>query len=390
MSLALLVVRSAQQQDLPSIQLLSPVADQQLARAQDLVVKYAIADDGHACRVVLVINGRVVGTHEGCKLSVLVPEYELVLGSNLVEVIRQGDDYYNYEEQEASVTFAVVEPKQWPSVPSGGSRGASDAREACSQHDAACSRGACIHQVSDMCILYEDEWAREKGAIPRILHWVWVGGGGDIPAKFHPMMESWRRLHPNWQAVVWTDEKVTWELRNQALMLQADTYAELSDIVRLEVVERFGGVYVDTDFQALQVVPQPALSSPVPLPSLIFELPRSRTFTCLPRPPPTMLHLPPRALRYSCERMHSLWIRCCRASNSLSVPKKTQTFLHGVKAREKSGCARPSLGLSKAREVPESALSAKCLGLSPTILLTPRCAHCACHPHADPACGMDS
>ena len=39
----------------------------------------------------------------------------------------------------------------------------------------------------------------------------------------------------------------------RAILLQADTYAELSDIVRLEVVERFGGVYVDTDFEALQV-----------------------------------------------------------------------------------------------------------------------------------------
>jgi hypothetical protein len=293
-SLALLVVRSAQQQDLPSIQLLSPVADQQLARAQDLVVKYAIADDGHACRVVLVINGRVMGTREGCKLSVLVPEHELVLGSNLVEVIRQGDDYHNYEEQEATVTFTVVEPKQWPSVPSGGSRGASDAGEACSEHDAVCSRRACVHQVSETCILYEDEWAREKGAIPRILHWVWVGGGGDIPAKFHPMMESWRRLHPDWQTVIWTDEKVTWELRNQALMLQADTYAELSDIVRLEVVERFGGIYVDTDFQALQVVPHPALSSPVPLSSLLFGFTdvKDLHLSSAP-PPPTMLRLPP-------------------------------------------------------------------------------------------------
>ena len=278
-----LMVGSAQQQDIPPIQLLSPIASQELARAQDLVVKYAIADDGHACRVVLVVNGRVLGTREGCKMSVLVPEHELVMGANMVEVIRQGDDYYNYQEQEASATFTVIEPKQWPSLPSSRSAGAGAAGESCNQQDAACHQKVCIHQAANTCILYEDAWARENGAIPRILHWVWVGGGGDIPAKFHPMMDSWRHLHPEWQTVIWTDDKVTWELRNQALMRQADTYAELSDIVRLEVVERFGGVYVDTDFQALQVTPQPAPSSSLPRPRkpvascrLTFPLPGLR------------------------------------------------------------------------------------------------------------------
>jgi hypothetical protein len=299
-ALALLVAGAAPQQDQtpsPTIRVHSPAAGQQLARTQDLVVKYAIAEDGHACRVVLVVNGRVMGTREGCKMSVLVPEHELVLGSNMVEVIRQGDDYYDYQEQEVSVTFDVVEPRPWPDLPSGNAGGAG---VACDQDGATCARRACIHQVADACILYEDDWAREKGAIPRILHWVWVGGGGDIPAKFHPMMESWRRLHPAWQTVIWTDDKVTWELRNQALMLQADTYAELSDIVRLEVMERFGGVYVDTDFEALQVFSKL-------YPSLIPRIPLR------PHPPPVAFSPAPsvRTAWHSNKTVRSRWMKCC-------------------------------------------------------------------------------
>ena len=227
----------------------SPVPGQRLARGQDLVVKYAVGGEGQACRVVLVVNGRVLETRDGCRASIAVAADDLVPGSNAVELLRQGDD----QEQEATVTFDVVEPTPWPSPPGGA--GGDDAGDAgaCRKDDAACGRRACVHSVGDACVLYDDAWARAQGAVPRILHWVWVGGGGDIPDKFHPMMESWRRLHPDWQTVVWTDDKVTWELRNQASILQADTYAELSDIVRLEVVERFGGVYVDTDFEALQV-----------------------------------------------------------------------------------------------------------------------------------------
>jgi len=175
-----------------------------------------------------------------------------------MELFRQGDDR---EQEEAAVTFEIVDPEPWPTPPSADGKGdklsgtgvVGTDSDACMKDDATCKGQTCIHRVADKCILYQDTWARAHGDIPRILHWVWVGGGGAIPEKFHPMMESWRRLHPEWQTVIWTDDLVTWQLRNEAVLLQADTYAELSDIVRLEVVERFGGVYVDTDFEALQV-----------------------------------------------------------------------------------------------------------------------------------------
>ena len=249
--LLLMVVQTIEgpTEDVPagSMHVWSPISGQQLARGQDLVVKYAVGEDGQACRVVLVVNGRVLATQNACKASVAVPEHELAVGPNVVELFRQGDD--QGQAQEASVNFEVVHPPLWPNLPFD----EVGVDESCKDGNAVCSRKTCIHRVRDACVLYDDAWARAHGSVPRILHWVWVGGGGEIPAKFRPMMDSWRTLHPEWQTVIWTDDKVTWELRNSALMLQADTYAELSDIVRLEVVERFGGVYIDTDFEALQV-----------------------------------------------------------------------------------------------------------------------------------------
>ena len=221
------------------IRVSSPLPGQQVARGQDLVVKYAIAEDGRRCSVVLVVNGRVLSTRDGCKASVAVPEHELTLGSNSVELFRQGEE----DEQEAAVTFAVVEPPPWPSGTVGGDWGnaggggssgeGGTAEESCRKDDARCSRQTCIHRVADSCILYEDTWAKVHGAVPRILHWVWVGGGGPIPDKFHPMMESWRRLHPDWQTVIWTDDLVTWQLRNQALILQVTTLVYLHLLVSI-------------------------------------------------------------------------------------------------------------------------------------------------------------
>jgi FkbM family methyltransferase len=43
-------------------------------------------------------------------------------------------------------------------------------------------------------------------------------------------------------------------LRNQRYFDAATTYAQKSDIARYEIVERFGGVYIDTDFECLQPI----------------------------------------------------------------------------------------------------------------------------------------
>ena len=124
----LLLLRAGTAQDPPgAIRVLSPVSDQQLARGQDLVVKFALGDDGRPCRVVVVVNGRVLTTHDGCTGSVNVPEHELSPGANSLELFRQGDD----QEQEAAVTFQVVDPLPWPLPPGTDAREGTSTEETC-------------------------------------------------------------------------------------------------------------------------------------------------------------------------------------------------------------------------------------------------------------------
>ena len=40
--------------------------------------------------------------------------------------------------------------------------------------------------------------------IPRALHQSWKDD--DIPAKYKPWVESWKRLHPDWTYTLWTDD----------------------------------------------------------------------------------------------------------------------------------------------------------------------------------------
>lgn len=86
--------------------------------------------------------------------------------------------------------------------------------------------------------------------IPRIFHHVWVSGD-EMPAPVLEARQTWIDLHPDWEFRVWRLEDLTW-LRNQTLFDRAVPYSQKADFARYEVVDRFGGVYLDTDMECLR------------------------------------------------------------------------------------------------------------------------------------------
>jgi mannosyltransferase OCH1-like enzyme len=84
--------------------------------------------------------------------------------------------------------------------------------------------------------------------IPRILHQVWLGPKR-LPDEFADYRETWRRHHPSWQLRLWTEDNLPADLRRPEVYERLRVPAERSDILRLEVLYRDGGVYVDTDFE---------------------------------------------------------------------------------------------------------------------------------------------
>ena len=89
--------------------------------------------------------------------------------------------------------------------------------------------------------------------IPRILHRVWVGPD-PMPQEFLDYQESWRRHHPDWEMHLWTEESLPRDLVRPEAYERLRNPAERSDIIRLEVLFRFGGVYVDTDIECLRPI----------------------------------------------------------------------------------------------------------------------------------------
>jgi mannosyltransferase OCH1-like enzyme len=92
----------------------------------------------------------------------------------------------------------------------------------------------------------------QKILIPKIIHQIWLGPK-QIPEIYLEFSKSWKDLHPDWRYKLWTDKDVErWDFHNKDLYNKALSYQERADILRYEILQRYGGLYVDFDMKALK------------------------------------------------------------------------------------------------------------------------------------------
>ena len=89
--------------------------------------------------------------------------------------------------------------------------------------------------------------------IPRVFHQIWLGPD-PLPEAYSVYQRTWLERHPGWQRRLWTEENLPSPLRRPEAAERLRAPAERADILRLELLWRFGGVYVDTDFECLRSI----------------------------------------------------------------------------------------------------------------------------------------
>ena len=110
-----------------------------------------------------------------------------------------------------------------------------------------------MHTMNVLKALYDkNNFFERKGTpqakIPKILHQIWVGPKTP-PELLKQSQESFKKHNPDWEYKLWTDADVkSLMLHNQKFYDLSDNYGEKSDILRYELLHKFGGVYVDVDF----------------------------------------------------------------------------------------------------------------------------------------------
>lgn len=87
-------------------------------------------------------------------------------------------------------------------------------------------------------------------SIPRIIHRIWLGGH-EMPEPFQQYGHSWRAHHPQWSLLEWNESQLP-PLINQHEFETSGALAGKADILRYELLNLFGGLYVDTDVECLR------------------------------------------------------------------------------------------------------------------------------------------
>ncbi len=90
--------------------------------------------------------------------------------------------------------------------------------------------------------------------IPKVIHWFWFGKG-EIPDENKRCIDSWYKYCPNYEIKKWTEDN--YDITKNKYMLQAyerKKWGFVPDYARLDVVYRYGGIYLDTDVELIKTL----------------------------------------------------------------------------------------------------------------------------------------
>jgi hypothetical protein len=84
-------------------------------------------------------------------------------------------------------------------------------------------------------------------AIPKIFHQIWIGPKSP-PEYLFAYQQHLKNLHPDWEYHLWSDAELEGlDLEDWDLVEKSSNFGEKADIVRSNLLDRFGGVCLDAD-----------------------------------------------------------------------------------------------------------------------------------------------
>lgn len=89
----------------------------------------------------------------------------------------------------------------------------------------------------------------DKPLIPKKIHYMWLGKK-QIPAKLQKCIDSWKRYCPDYEIIQWNEDN--YDVDKHPYMRDAyeqGAYGFVPDYARLDILYRYGGLYMDTDVE---------------------------------------------------------------------------------------------------------------------------------------------
>ena len=67
------------------------------------------------------------------------------------------------------------------------------------------------------------------------------------------MRNSWQLLNPDWDYIFWDNNRIKeLEITDLKVYKESKNYGFKSDLLRYEILRKYGGLYADTDFECVQ------------------------------------------------------------------------------------------------------------------------------------------
>ena len=88
--------------------------------------------------------------------------------------------------------------------------------------------------------------------IPKIIHYCWFGKN-PLPEDAKRCIDSWRKYCPDYKIIEWNESN--YDVTSNEYMKAAymeKKWAFVSDYVRIDVVYKYGGIYMDTDVELVK------------------------------------------------------------------------------------------------------------------------------------------
>lgn len=88
--------------------------------------------------------------------------------------------------------------------------------------------------------------------IPKIIHYCWFGRSKK-PKIAEKCISSWKKYFPDFEIIEWNEDNFDLNYNTYtAFCYENKKWAYLSDLVRLIVVAKYGGIYFDTDVEVIK------------------------------------------------------------------------------------------------------------------------------------------
>ncbi|MBU1100160.1 MAG: hypothetical protein KKA84_07125 [Bacteroidetes bacterium] len=105
--------------------------------------------------------------------------------------------------------------------------------------------------------IFSDKMNLAHMKIPKTMHQTWKDE--QIPEEWKYFTETWKKYHPSWKYILWTDEdgsKFVKEYYPEYFDLYSSYPLDIqrADAIRYFILHKMGGVYVDLDIECLQKI----------------------------------------------------------------------------------------------------------------------------------------